>query len=116
MRDVEREQTACIAVLFAGAAQAASIKVLCDGPLEPALPAIGEAFRQKSGHQADFVFAPSPVIRKKIVDGETADVVIIQPDFLTELAQGGKVDRGDYPASQTRRCLPCGCSQTRIPR
>lgn len=89
---------ACLAVLFTSAAQAASIKVLCDGPLAPALPAIGEAFRKQSGHQAEFAFAPSPVIRKRIADGETADVVIIQPDHIAELAHSGKVTAGDHPA------------------
>jgi molybdate transport system substrate-binding protein len=85
-------------LLSSAAAQAATIKVLCDGPLEPVLPAIGEAFRGKTGHRIDFVFAPSPIIRKKIADGETADLVMIQPDFLAELAANGKVDAGDHPA------------------
>jgi molybdate transport system substrate-binding protein len=93
-----RAAVAALAVCLAGGAQAASIKVLCDGPLEPALPAIGEAFRQKTGHQVDFVFAPSPAIRKRIADGETADLVIIQPDFIAELAEKGKADPGDHPA------------------
>ena len=88
----------CLAVLLAGAAHAATIKVLCDGPLAPALPAIGDAFRKQSGHQVEFAFAPSPVIRKRIADGETADVIIIQPDFIAELAQNGKVPAGDHPA------------------
>jgi molybdate transport system substrate-binding protein len=89
---------ACFAVALAGVAQAANIKVLCDGPLEPALPAIGEAFKKKTRHQVEFVFAPSPVIHKRIMDGETADVVIVQPNFLAELAANGKVDAGDHPA------------------
>ena len=58
---VRRALIACFAVLLAGAAQAATIKVLCDGPLAPALPAVGEAFKKKTGHQVEFAFAPSPV-------------------------------------------------------
>src|SRR5690349_5321874 len=88
--------TAC--TFLAGAAEAATIKVLSDGPLAPALPAVGEAFKKKTGHSIEFVFAASPVIRKRIADGETADVVIIQPDFIAELAQQGKADPGDHPA------------------
>ena len=57
-----------------------------------------EAFRKKSGHQVEFAFAPSPVIHKRITDGESADVVIVQPNFLAELAAKGKVDPGDHPA------------------
>ena len=89
---VQRALIACFAVLLAGAAQAATIKVLCDGPLAPALPAVGEAFKKKTGHQVEFAFAPSPVIHKRITDGESADVVIVQPNFLAELAAKGKVD------------------------
>jgi molybdate transport system substrate-binding protein len=95
---MRRAPIACFAVLLAGAAQAATIKVLCDGPLAPALPAVGETFRKKTGHQIEFAFAPSPVIHKRIMDGETADVVIVQPNFLAELAAKGKVDPGDHPA------------------
>ena len=68
--------------------------MLCDGPLAPALPAVGEAFKKKTGHQVEFAFAPSPVIHKRITDGESADVVIVQPNFLAELAAKGKVDAG----------------------
>ena len=97
MRSILRA-IACLAVLLAGASHAATIRVLCDGPLAPALPAIGDAFRKQSGHQVEFAFAPSPLIRRRIADGETADVVIIQPDFMAELAQSGKVAAGDHPA------------------
>jgi molybdate transport system substrate-binding protein len=85
-------------LLFVGAAEAVNLKVLSDGPLASALPAIGEAFRKKTGHQVEFSFASSPVIRKRIADGETADVVIIQPDGVAALAQQGKTDPGDHPA------------------
>jgi len=95
---VRRALIACFAVLFAGVAQAATIKVLCDGPLAPALPAVGEAFKKKTGHQVEFAFAPSPVIDKRITDGESADVVIVQPNVLAELATKGKVEPGDHPA------------------
>jgi molybdate transport system substrate-binding protein len=95
---IPRTLIACIVFLCAGIANAATLKVLCDGPLAPALPAVAEAFHSKTGHQIEFAFAPSPAIRKRIADGETADVVIIQPDFLAELAQAAKVDAGDHPA------------------
>ena len=95
---VRRALVACFAVLLTGVAEAATIRVLCDGPLEPVLPAVGEAFRKKTKHQVEFVFAPSPVIHKRIMDGDSADVIIVQPNFLAELAAKGKVDPGDHPA------------------
>jgi molybdate transport system substrate-binding protein len=95
-----RLRTAMVAaaVCLAGAAQAATIKALCDSPLEPALPAIAEAFRKATGHSVTFAFAPSPAIRKRVADGEAADLVIVQPDISGALAQQGKVDPGDHPA------------------
>jgi molybdate transport system substrate-binding protein len=73
------------------------IKVLSDEPLQAALVPIAEAFRQSSGHQVEYVVGPSPVLVKKVADGEMADVVIIQPGFVTELAKTGKVVSGEHP-------------------
>jgi molybdate transport system substrate-binding protein len=73
------------------------IKVLSDGPLQPALVQIGEACGRESGHQVEFTFGTSPVIPKKVADGEVADVLIIQPNFVAELVKAGKVVTGDHP-------------------
>jgi molybdate transport system substrate-binding protein len=73
------------------------IKVLSDGPLRPALIQIGEAFRRDTGHQVEFTFGTSPVVHKKVADGEAADVLIIQPNFIEELVKGGKVVGGEHP-------------------
>jgi len=73
------------------------IKVLADGPLRPALIEIGEAFRRESGNQVELVFGISPVVHKKVADGEIADVLIIQPNFVAELVKAGKVVPGEHP-------------------
>jgi molybdate transport system substrate-binding protein len=73
------------------------IKVLSDTPLRPALIEIGEAFRRDSGHQVEFVFGPAPVLHKKVADGEAADVLIIQPNFVAELIKSEKVVPGEHP-------------------
>jgi molybdate transport system substrate-binding protein len=73
------------------------VKVMSDGPLEPALLQIAEAFRRESGNQVDFVFGTFPVVHKKVADGETADVLIIQPNFIAELVKAGKVVSGEHP-------------------
>ena len=36
-------------------------------------------------------------MKKRIEDGEAADVVIVQPDFVDELTHAGKVNPGDRP-------------------
>lgn len=73
------------------------VKVMSDGPLRPALVQIAEAFRRESGNQVEFVFGTSPVVHKKVADGEAADVLIIQPNFVAELVKSGKVVAGDHP-------------------
>ena len=74
-----------------------NLTVIADTPLKPALMEIGEAFRPDNGRQVDFVFGPSPVILKKVADGEAVDVLIIQPDHAADLIKTGKVVRGEHP-------------------
>lgn len=73
------------------------IKVLSDGPLRPALIQIGEAFRRERGRDVEFFFGTSPVVHKKVVDGEAGDVLLIQPNFIEELVKAGKVIAGEHP-------------------
>lgn len=73
------------------------VKVMSDGPLRPAFEQFAEQFRRESGNQLEFVFGTSPVVHKKVADGEAADVLIIQPSFIAELVKAGKVVPGDHP-------------------
>ena len=73
------------------------VKVMSDGPLRPAFEQIAGAFGRESGNHVEFVFGTSPVIHKKVADGETADVLIIQPNFVDELVKAGKVVPGEHP-------------------
>ena len=82
---------------FAHNANAVEVKVLSDGPLEPALTKLAELFRTESGHTLTFVYGLSPVIHKKVLDGEVADVVIVQPNFIDELVTAGKLVAGQHP-------------------
>ena len=82
---------------FAGTTQAAVLKVMGDAPLGPALSKIADLYRQETKTQVDLVLAPSPIVKQKIEAGEAADVVIVQPDFVDELAKAGKVIAGDRP-------------------
>src|SRR5262249_26841656 len=82
---------------FSAAAHAADIKVLSDSPPQPALTKVAGLFRQETHNQVNLVFVPSPAVEKRIEDGETADVVIVQPDFVDELVTAGKIRAGDRP-------------------
>ncbi len=83
--------------MFAMTAQAAEIKVMSDSPLQPALTRVVDLYRQQTHNQVSLVFDPSPAVQKRIENGETADVVIVQPDFAEALTKSGKVSAGDRP-------------------
>ena len=83
--------------MFAATVQAADIKVMSDSPLEPALTKVVDLYRQQTHNQVSLMFDPSPVVKKRIEDGEAADVVIVQPDFAEDLTKSGKVSAGERP-------------------
>jgi len=83
--------------LFAATVQAADLKVMSDSPLEPALTRVVDLYRQQTHNQVSLVFDPSPAVKKRIEDGEAADVVIVQPDFADGLVNSGKASAGDRP-------------------
>ena len=80
-----------------GAARAAEVTIFSDSPLQLALTNIAQDFQRASGHTVRFVFGLSPVIHKKVVNGEATDVVIIQPNFIDELVKAQRLAPGDHP-------------------
>ena len=83
--------------LFAASGHAAGIKVMCDSPVEPALGKVANLFRQETNNQVTLACDPGPAIKKRIEDGEVADVVVVEPDFVEALTKSGKVRAGDRP-------------------
>ena len=83
--------------LVAGTGHAATIKVMCDSPLEPALTKVADLFRQETNNEVGLACNAGPAIKKRIEDGEVADVVVVEPDFVEELTSSGKVHAGDRP-------------------
>ena len=71
--------------MFAATVQAADIKVMSDSPLAPALTKVVDLYRQQTHNQVSLLFDPSPAVKKRIEDGEAADVVIVQPDLSKSL-------------------------------
>jgi len=83
--------------LFAATGHAATIKVMCDSPVAPALTKVAELFRQATNNQVSLACNAGPVIKKRIEDGEVADVVVVEPDFVEALTDSGKVRTGERP-------------------
>jgi molybdate transport system substrate-binding protein len=69
---------------------AAEITVLSAGAVEPGLSKVIDAFRRETGDNVKVTFATAPALRKRLSNGEPADVVIAPPDLLDDLVKGGK--------------------------
>ena len=83
--------------LFAATGHAAAIKVMCDSPVEPALKKVANLFQQETNNQVTLACNAGPAIKKRIEDGEVADVVVVEPDFVEALTKSSKVRAGDRP-------------------
>ena len=74
-----------------------NLKVMSDGPLQPALVEVAKAFHQEGMTHVEFMFETSPKIYNRVAQGEIADVLIIQPKFIAELVESGKLVPGEHP-------------------
>jgi molybdate transport system substrate-binding protein len=102
---MNRSRIATLVVCFLGAAavtaEAAEIKVISGGAIEPGLEAVAHSFEKQYGHHVRITFNTAPQIRKRLGDGERFDVVIAPPAVLDELAKAGKVRaEGHVPAGR----------------
>jgi molybdate transport system substrate-binding protein len=88
---------ASVLSLVTATCHAAAIKVMCDSPVEPALTRVADLFRQQTNTQVALVCNAGPAIKKRIEEGEVADVVVVEPDFVEELTRSGKVRAGERP-------------------
>lgn len=75
---------------IATVATAAELRVLSDGPIQRALAAAVPEFERQSGHVVTLVSATSPELMLRIERGETADVLVIQPDHIARLVGTGQ--------------------------
>lgn len=67
------------------------IHVLSAGAVEPGLIAAAAAFRRESGHDVSITWATTPAIRKRIADGDAADIVIVPLAAVEDFVRDGKV-------------------------
>ena len=87
-----------VGALWVSAAQAAEIKVLSAGAVEPALVALAETFGRDTGHQVNITFATAPALRRKVAAGEAADILIAPPAVVDDFVKAGKVLAEDRAA------------------
>ncbi|WP_431861706.1 molybdate ABC transporter substrate-binding protein [Azospirillum sp.] len=71
---------------FSTPALAGEVQVLSAGAVEPGLMAVADAYKRQTGDAVTVRFATAPALRKKIADGEVADVLLAPPAVLDEAA------------------------------
>jgi molybdate transport system substrate-binding protein len=79
------------ALLIAGAATAADLKVFSAGAAKSAVVPLVEAFARTSGHNVDVDFATMGLIQDKLKAGEKADVLILAAEVGEALAKSGAI-------------------------
>ena len=73
---------------------AAEIKVLSSNAARTLMEEIAPLFERASGHKITLGFGTSQQVAKRVQDGEAADLVIITPEAIDQLAGQGKVRDG----------------------
>jgi molybdate transport system substrate-binding protein len=96
--------TACLAVLIAAnTAKAAEITLMTTNAVEQIMLGLIPPFERATGHKVTIsVFGTGPAVAK-IKEGTFADLILLGPDALDELAAAGKVDAATIaPAFNSR--------------
>jgi molybdate transport system substrate-binding protein len=73
---------------------AAMIDVMSAGAVEPGILAAAAEFKKETGTEVKVRFNTAPALRKKIMDGEKADLLIAPPAAIEDLVKEGKI-KGD---------------------
>src|SRR5262249_458147 len=81
-------------ILSAAAGHAAEVKVFTSVALTAAFNEISPIFEQKTGHKLVIDFNLAAVQKKRIVDGERADVIILVRPMMEDLAKQSKLAPG----------------------
>lgn len=71
--------------------QAAEIKVLSGGAVEPGMHAFAEQVKRDTGHELNILFNTTPQIVKRLAAGEVYDILILPPGAIAQAAKDGKV-------------------------
>src|SRR5689334_23250350 len=82
------------ALLFAGTAEAAEIKVLSTQATEKAYKELVPQFEKTTGHKVVTVFTGTLDANKRLASGESYDMLIMSSGSIDEHTKGGKVAAG----------------------
>jgi molybdate transport system substrate-binding protein len=82
---------AALITVMAGAASAADVKVLAALVLQDALDPLVAGYVRESGHTVALAYSTVGAIRRRLADGEHADMVVLTTDAIDEMARNGEV-------------------------
>lgn len=68
-----------------------TIKILSAGAVKRGVSRIAAEFERATGTTVKVEFTPVPALRKRVADGETADVLVATPAAMEEFAAQGKI-------------------------
>src|SRR6266436_3713878 len=103
-RIVAATTAGCLGALIAGTAvKAAEIALMTTAAVEQIMLGLIPPFERATGHKVTMsVFGTGPAVAK-IIEGTFADLILLGPPALNELARAGKVDAGTItPAFHSR--------------
>jgi len=85
---------------------AAEVKVLAALAVQDALKPLAGRFSTERGHAVQVGFSTVGAIRKRLADGERADVVVLTSDAINEMERAGEIIAGSgAPVAATRTGL-----------
>jgi molybdate transport system substrate-binding protein len=95
LRHVLRSAVAVVALILTGnVAHAAEVKVLTSVALTAALTELVPTFEKATGDKVTIVYGLAAEMRKRVLDGESADVIMITRPMMDDLAKQNKLASG----------------------
>src|SRR5882672_1667939 len=94
----------CLGVLTAAtAAKAAEVALMTTAAVEQIMKGLIPSFERASGHKVSMTVLGTGAATAKIIEGTFADLILLGPPALNDLAKAGKVDAGTIaPAFRSR--------------
>ena len=83
--------TAALAILSAGAASAAELKVFSGGAMRAAVQELAGTFEASSGHKLVIEYGTVAKVAEKVMSDDPIDVAILTQPFFNQLVKSGKL-------------------------
>jgi molybdate transport system substrate-binding protein len=91
MKMLNRVASVLFALLFAGAAHAAEIKVFCSNGIRAVVDELVPQFERATGHKVVLIFEPSTLLKKRIDAGEPFDLTVLTPPLVDAAIKDGRI-------------------------